>query len=534
MFACRVKDMLPNSEKVDESDRRPWSQNGLVSAQAAFVRSQESEREYEDFVRAAQSLVQRLRHREQELVKLGKIVEQINFGLTLDEVLNFLFKELREVIPYNRIGVAFIEDESGLVVADWTRSDRQVLLARGYKAPLADSSLQTIAETGEARIINDLDAYLTEHPDSKATQLILREGLQSSLTCPLASKGRPMGFVFFSSAEKDIYSEVHIGFFEQIAAQLSVSVEKGRLYSDLARHEAVVEAQNAAMMRDLEMARAVQQALIPDGDVKIPGLDIAYRYEPAIQVGGDILDILPLDDGKVLLFVGDAMGHGVQAALVMCAVTTAVQAAVQANPCPEIVLARVNEVLVRMRVESYVTAVCCAIDSTDLHAELSLAGHAGPLWFRGETAQTVEQSGGGLPLGVRADTEYVTTSIALQRGNALVLFTDGIVEAFDDERRQYGAERLKDRLIRCGRKSAEEICAALRRDVVAHCRSTKRADDVTLLVVKVPGSQSRQTVSSSHANQQYLSAATKTSAEDDRAELEEAVATMVFEGGPTY
>lgn len=102
--------MLPNSEKVDESDRLPWSQNGLVSARAAFARTQESEREYEDFVRAAESLVQRLRHREEQLAKLGKIIERINFGLTLDEVLCFLFKELREVIPYNRIGVAFAED----------------------------------------------------------------------------------------------------------------------------------------------------------------------------------------------------------------------------------------------------------------------------------------------------------------------------------------------------------------------------------------------------------------------------------------
>ena len=519
--------MLPSSEKTDNSERRPWSQNGLVSVQAAFARSQESEREYEDFVHAAQSLIQRLRHREEELAKLGKIVEQINLGLTLDEVLNFLFKELREVIPYNRIGVAFIEDESGLVVADWTKSDRQLLLTRGYKAPLAGSSLQEIAVTGKPRIINDLEYYLTEHPDSKVTQLILREGMQSSLTCPLASKGRPMGFVFFSSAEKDVYSQLHIGFFEQIAAQLTVSVEKGRLYSDLAEHELVVEAQNAAMTRDLDTARSVQQALIPHGSVEIPGLNVAFRYEPAIQVGGDILSILPLDGQKVMLFVGDAMGHGVQAALVMCAVTTVLHAAVKSDPCPETVLTSVNEILVRMCVGSFVTAVCCVIDSTDLQAELSLAGHAGPLWFRNETAQTVEQGDGGLPLGVREDTEYVTTRIALQQGDALVLFTDGIVEAFDDQRRQYGAGRLKDQLIHCGRSSAEEICAAIRRDLAAHCRSATRADDVTLLVLKVPESESRAPVSSAQAT---VSKERELSIEDTQADLE-AINRMVSEGG---
>lgn len=487
--------MLPGSEKIDERNGQPWSQAGAVSAQAAFAQSQQGERAYEDFVRAAQSLVQRLRHREEELAKLRKISEQINLGLTLDEVLSFLFEELREVIPYNRIGVAFIEDGSGLVVADWTKSDRGVLLARGYKAPLTGSTLEAIAQTGKPRIINDLEAYLIEHPNSRATQLILREGMRASLTCPLASKGKPVGFVFLSSTEKETYSDLHVEFFEQIAAQLTVSVEKGRLYSELAKHKEALERQNAAMTQDLEMARSVQQALIPQGVIEIPGLEIAFRYEPAIQVGGDMLDILPLNDQKVLLFVGDATGHGVQAALVMCAVRMAVHAAVKSDPRPKAVLARVNEVLVHLGVESLVTAACCVVDPKALHAELSLAGHAGPLWFRAETAETVEQGGSGLPLGIGEDTEYATTRIALQQGDALVLYTDGIVEAFNHERSQYGLGRLESQLIGCGKSSAEEICASIRRDLDAHCRSATREDDVTLLVIKVAAGTNLQRAS---------------------------------------
>ncbi len=515
--------MLPGSEKADEPTGQPWSQAGLVSAQAAFARSQEGERAYEGFVRAAQSLVQRLRHREQQIAELGKINEQINLGLSLDEVLSFLYEELRTLVPYNRIGVAFIEGETGLVVADWTKSDRGVLLKRGYKAPLAGSTLQTIADTGKPRIINDLEAYFIEHPNSKATQLILREGMQSSLTCPLASKGKPMGFVFLSSTEKNTYSLLHVGFFEQIAAQLTVSVDKGRLYNELAEHKKVLERQNVAMTQDLEMARSVQQALIPHGVIEIPGLDVAFRYEPAIQVGGDMLDILPLNDHKVLLFVGDAAGHGVHAALIMCAVRMAVHTAVKSDPRPETVLTKVNEVLLHLCVESFVTAACCVVDSTGLHAELSLAGHTGPLWVRSETAQTVGQGDCGLPLGVREDTKYATTRIGLHQGDVLVLFTDGIMEAFNDEGRQYGEGRLKSQLIGCGSSSAEEICATIRRDLDAHCRSAKREDDVTLLVIKVPESQSEAPSVSSRA--------LTLCAEDPQADLE-MIARMASEGGP--
>ena len=81
-------------------------------------------------------------------------------------------------------------------------------------------------------------------------------------------------------------------------------MEKARLYSELTEHKEALERQNAAMIRDLEVARSVQQALIPYGCGEIPGLDMAFRYEPAIQVGGDMLDILPLNDHQVLLFVG--------------------------------------------------------------------------------------------------------------------------------------------------------------------------------------------------------------------------------------
>ena len=520
--------MLPSSEQIDGPAGLLWSQPGQVSAQAVLARTRESERGYEDFVRAAQSLVQRLRHREEQLAKLGTISEQINLGLTLDEVLTFLYEELRELIPYNRIGVAFIEDASQFVVADWIKSDQGVLLDRGYRAPLAGSTLHTIAETGKPRIINDLEDYFIKHPHSKATQLILREGMRSSLTCPLASQGKPLGFVFLSSTEKNTYSPLHVGFFEQIAARLTVSVVKARLYGELVEHKEAVERQNAAMTRDLEMARSVQEALIPHRGIEIAGLDIAFQYEPAIQVGGDVLDILPLNNRKVLLFVGDATGHGVHAALVMCAVRMAVHTAVKSDPRPEAVLTAVNKVLLHLYVESFVTAACCVVDSTGLHAELSLAGHAGPLWLRSKKAQTVGQDERGLPLGIRENTRYATTRIGLQQGDALAFFTDGITEALNADGKQYGEARLKNQLIGCGSSSADEICATIRRDFDAYCRSATREDDVTLLVVKVP--QIRSTTPG-RVSQATPSEVRRASADDAQADLEN-IARMASEGGP--
>lgn len=183
------------------------------------------------------------------------------------------------------------------------------------RASLAGSTLQTIIQTGRPRIINDLRTYLEAKPRSQSTQLIVREGMRSSLTCPLIAQGRPIGFLFFSSDQPGTYSDVHVEFFQEIAGQLAVILEKGRLYSELAQQAAVIERQNRQMTKELEMVPSLQRSFIPDRLPALPRLEAAFVYEPAIQVGGDLLDFVPLANGQALIFVGDAMGHGVQAAM---------------------------------------------------------------------------------------------------------------------------------------------------------------------------------------------------------------------------
>ena len=279
------------------------------------------------------------------------------------------------------------------------RSEHAISLGSDYEAPLAGSSLQQIVETGKPRIINDLEAYLRGKPSSKSSVLILGKGIRSSLTCPLIVQGTPVGFLFFSSVHKNTYSDVHVAFFEQIAAQLATIVEKGRLYDELAEQKAIIEKQNRAMAHDLEMARQVQQALIPRSVSARPGVEIAFAYEPAVQVGGDVLDIIPLPDGRMLFFVGDAMGHGVRAALVMSIVKTALHAAARSDPRPAAVLESINRVLAEFFSDYFVTAACCLLAPDHLKGELSLAGHAGPLWFRAKTDDVVQQGGSAAPVG---------------------------------------------------------------------------------------------------------------------------------------
>jgi signal transduction histidine kinase len=169
-----------------------------------------------------------------EIVTLAKITERINPGVLLDEVLNQVYDSFRSVIPYDRIGFSLLDVDGSHVRARWARSEAPIMyLNKGYSGMMKGSSLQTIMETGKPRILNDLETYLKEHPRSDSTSKIVAEGVRSSLTCPLIAMGKPIGFMFFSSAKPNTYKNIHTAIFLQIAGQLSVIVEKARLYQQL-------------------------------------------------------------------------------------------------------------------------------------------------------------------------------------------------------------------------------------------------------------------------------------------------------------
>jgi diguanylate cyclase (GGDEF)-like protein len=166
-----------------------------------------------------------------DLERLSKITERANAGLVLDEVLNFLYDSFRVVIPYDRIGLALLEDEGRTVRARWARTDaKDVFLKEGYAAPLKGSSLEEVIRVGKPRILNDLEYYLKEHPWSESTRRVVQEGMRSSLTCPLKALGKPVGFIFFSSKEANTYVEEHQDLFLRIAGEISMILEKSRLY----------------------------------------------------------------------------------------------------------------------------------------------------------------------------------------------------------------------------------------------------------------------------------------------------------------
>jgi diguanylate cyclase (GGDEF)-like protein len=188
--------------------------------------------------------------RTRELRSLGSLTEKINTAVGLEEVLEYVWDSFRMVVPYNRIGFAEFDSDQRVVRAVWARSDAsEIMIDKGYSAPIASTSLGRILESGKPRIIDDLGRYLEKHPESEATRAIVDEGMRASLTMPLEAMGHEVGFLFFSSQQPCDYTEEHARLLERISGQLSLAIEKSRLYDRLLDTTRQLEAANEQLER---------------------------------------------------------------------------------------------------------------------------------------------------------------------------------------------------------------------------------------------------------------------------------------------
>lgn len=162
-----------------------------------------------------------------ERAALERVNERIGAAADLPAALALLFEAVRAVSPCDRIGLSFVEEEGRRVVAHHAVAAYEpLLLRRGYAEDLAGSSLERVIARGEVRLIDDLEAYLAERPASASTRILIREGVRSSMTCPLVVDGRNVGLLFRSSREPRAYDERHAHLHLAMAERIAQAVEK--------------------------------------------------------------------------------------------------------------------------------------------------------------------------------------------------------------------------------------------------------------------------------------------------------------------
>jgi serine phosphatase RsbU (regulator of sigma subunit) len=244
------------------------------------------------------------------------------------------------------------------------------------------------------------------------------------------------------------------------------------------------------LRHSVSIAMAVQQRLLPSRPPKVPGLDVAGHSTYCDETGGDYYDFLVLDraaSDAVLIVLGDVMGHGIAAALVMAGVRSVLRdRAIAAGDLSDL-MSRLNRlILADHGGERFMTMHLSVIDARSRTMRWVSAGHDPAIVYDPATAAFSEVGEGELPLGVMDDTEYrEQTSAPFAPGQVLFIGTDGVWELPDAKGDRFGKDRLREVIREAAARPADEIATAVRERLAAFRGDTKSEDDITFVIVKV-------------------------------------------------
>lgn len=233
---------------------------------------------------------------------------------------------------------------------------------------------------------------------------------------------------------------------------------------------------------ELEVARELQDDLLPHDVPVLPGYLFAHSYRTANEVGGDYYDLTLLPDGRLSLMIGDASGHGMAAGLVMAIANATLKTALDLDPSPERVLALLNRTLCRTGTKrTFMSVFYAVLTPASGEMEYVCAGHPFPLLRR--VSGAVEELGcGGFPLGLREPLEVVRRTVTLEPGDLLVLYTDGLPEAMDAPgKAAFGYEEIRAALAPGG--SPQDVHDGILRSFDRHVGEEPLLDDLTVVVI---------------------------------------------------
>jgi sigma-B regulation protein RsbU (phosphoserine phosphatase) len=244
--------------------------------------------------------------------------------------------------------------------------------------------------------------------------------------------------------------------------------------------------QQAVLERDLALASTVQQGLLPSPALDVGPWEFAYRYVPAHIVSGDYCDVISGPHGTVYFLVGDVAGKGVSASMLMTQLHALFRALIPAGLALPELIARTSSIFCDTTLPSHYATLACVKADPSGEVEICNAGHLPPVVLRSD-GDLRQLDPGGLPLGLFCVSQYSTNRLALEPGDRIVLYTDGLSDTEDREGQEFGADRLA------------QLCAELMREppgvvvgqvfhALEHFRSApSQADDMTMMVVRRRG-----------------------------------------------
>lgn len=303
-----------------------------------------------------------------------------------------------------------------------------------------------------------------------------RARTRSEVAVPILGAGATIGALDLESDRLDAFSADDVELLRLFADAAAACIDRALLHQR--------EVDRRRLEDQMRLAREVQARLLPARAPRFAGFDLAGTSIPCFAIGGDYFDFIPLDDEHLGLVVADISGKGIPAALNMTAFRSVLRSQARRRRDPSHLANRVNELLPDTTGESaYVTCVYGVLDRSDPGLTYTNCGHNPPLLARAD-GRIESLDRGGVPLGIFSDSRHETGVVALGPGDALVLYTDGVVECAGPGGEHFGLDRLREAVERHRARPAAELLDAVVSAVRASNGGETFPDDLTVVAVR--------------------------------------------------
>jgi sigma-B regulation protein RsbU (phosphoserine phosphatase) len=397
-----------------------------------------------------------------------------------DSLFDEMITIIRRLLKVNRISFLTLDE-----------SEKYLYIQKEYGLP------EGIKESTRIPVGDEISGYVAKNGKSLRIDNIEREGLfkkrsmedylnRSLLSVPLISKSgdsdKVIGVINVNNKTNGLtFTQQDQQLLEAIAHLVVTALEKVRFLEE--KHE------KELLERQLKDAKDIQMSLLPKSFNELPAnIEMYGKSIPARQIGGDFFDIIPLDDGRILVALGDVSGKGMPAAILMAVSRMILRSVVQDTSDLTDILEKVNQKLSK-ELDSYhfVTLQIVTIDPESGNAEMSSAGH-GPLMVRLNGQINLIETRGGPPLGISGiPVAFDTRKFVMKPSDCLLMFTDGLSEEHSESGEMFGSKRIEKFLANSSDLNANETTERLISEAIQWRGSREAHDDLTLLTLKFKG-----------------------------------------------
>jgi sigma-B regulation protein RsbU (phosphoserine phosphatase) len=414
------------------------------------------------------------RHYTETLETLAEIGREMSSILDLDVLLTRIASLTKRLIDYRTFGILLLNEATTMLEMKLAVRYGEENAAKSIK--LGEGLVGWAALHKEPLLVADVSK------DPRYINLV--EDVRSELVIPMLIKDRCIGVFDLESPELNAFTKENKELLTLLASQAAVAIENARLYEQVRRNEERIE-------KELRFAQRVQGALLPSElPRRLRNADVAGRFAPAHELGGDLHDFIDPEPNSLVVAVGDVSGKGAPAALYSAFAAELVRSRTyRRRYTPEKfsvagVLQAMNTILHDRQLEEYYCTLCYAFfDFKRRTVTISNSGLPYPVRCTDDECGQIELP--GVPLGSFSGVTYDEVTLPLRAGDLFVFCTDGIFEASTVEGKEFGAKRLCD-VVRDHRKAtAREIVDAIFDSVILFRGTAPQGDDMTAVAVKI-------------------------------------------------